>query len=185
MPRGIILFGAPGAGKTTLGRLAAEQLSYPYFDIDDYIWRRDTEIPFTKMYSREEKATRLMEAIADHNHFVMAGSMDSFHAPFDPLFELAVLVTADVQLRLDRLHRRELALFGCRILKGGDMYEEHRRFLDSAARYDTDGSPNLKTHLAWAENLPCPTLRIEGGNDLAANTARIIEEYIHCTNNIL
>ncbi len=183
MPLGIILFGAPGAGKTTLGRLVAEQLAYPYFDIDDYIWRRDTEIPFTKMYSREEKARRLMDAIAGHNHFVMAGSMDSFHAPFDPLFELAVLVTADVQIRLDRLHRREHNQFGSRILEGGDMYEEHRRFLDSAARYDSDGSPCLQTHLAWAETLPCPLLRLDGGEELSGNTARITEEYFRITHN--
>ena len=43
MPRGIIIFGPAGAGKTTLGKMVARQLDYPYFDIDDYIWRKDTE----------------------------------------------------------------------------------------------------------------------------------------------
>ena len=56
MARGIIIFGSAGSGKTTLGRMVAEQLSFPYFDIDDYIWRKDTPEPFTVMYSRAEKS---------------------------------------------------------------------------------------------------------------------------------
>ena len=66
MPRGIIIFGSAGAGKTALGKMVAQQLNYPYYDIDDYIWRKDTEKPFTVMYSRAEKADRLMEAISKH-----------------------------------------------------------------------------------------------------------------------
>ena len=39
MARGIIIFGSAGSGKTTLGKLVAKKLDFPYFDIDDYIWR--------------------------------------------------------------------------------------------------------------------------------------------------
>lgn len=42
------------------------------------------------MYLRSEKASRLMDAISQDEHFVMAGSMSSFHEAFDPLFDLAV-----------------------------------------------------------------------------------------------
>lgn len=45
MSRGIIIFGPTGSGKTTLGRLVAEKLGFPYYDIDDSIWRTDTPIP--------------------------------------------------------------------------------------------------------------------------------------------
>ena len=44
MTRGILLFGSSGSGKTTLGKKVAEALGYPYFDIDDYLWRKDTPI---------------------------------------------------------------------------------------------------------------------------------------------
>lgn len=87
---GIIIVGPAGAGKTTLGRLAARELGAGFLDIDDYIWRTDTPAPYTVMYSREEKIRRLMAAAQAAGTFVMAGSMDSFHAPFDPLFRLAV-----------------------------------------------------------------------------------------------
>ena len=43
MARGIILFGPAGSGKTTLGRLVAEALGFPLFELDRYVWRQDTE----------------------------------------------------------------------------------------------------------------------------------------------
>ena len=177
MPRGIIIFGSAGSGKTTLGRMVAERLGYPYFDIDDYIWRTDTAVPFTVMYSREEKAGRLMAAISAHEHFVMAGSMSSFHAPFDPLFDLAVHLTARAEVRVARAHERELAVYGERVLEGGDMYEEHQRFLENVTRYDTDGAPCLKTHLEWAAALPCKVLSLNGEDALDQNAERITEAY--------
>lgn len=177
-PRGIVIFGSAGSGKTTLGKLVAQKLSYPYFDIDDYIWRNDTDVPFTVMYSRKEKAGRLMNDISKYEHFVMAGSMDSFNAPFVPLFDLAVHITADAKIRVARIHKRELEEFGDRILEGGDMYEEHQRFLDSAARYDTDSSPCLKTHLDWAATLPCKVLFLNGEESLEKNADLIVKKYL-------
>lgn len=108
MPRGIIIFGSAGAGKTTLGKMVAQQLHYPYFDIDDYIWRNDIDIPFTVMYFKKKKASRLMKAISKHEHFVMAGSMDSFHASFDPLFDLAVHITVSPEVRALRLQKKNM-----------------------------------------------------------------------------
>lgn len=177
MARGILIFGSSGSGKTTLGRLVAEKLGYPYFDLDDYIWRKDTERPFLVMYSREEKISRLMEAISKDDHFVMAGSMDSFNAPFVPLFDLAVYMTASTEVRIARAHKRELEHYGERILEGGDMYEEHQRFLASSARYDTDGAPCARVHEEWAKSLPCEVIRINGEEKLDCNVRRVVEAY--------
>ena len=182
MPRGIVIFGSAGSGKTTLGKMAAQTLSFPYFDLDDYIWRKDTAEPYTVMYSREEKASRLMEAISRDEHFVMAGSMDSFHAPFDPLFELAVHLTADQDIRLARVNQRAQEQFGDRILEGGDLFQNHLRFLDSVARYDTDGSPNLKTHTEWANTLACEVLRLNGASQLTKNCDIIVKAYHRIAN---
>jgi len=43
MSKGIMIIGPSGSGKTSLGKMVADKLGYPYFDVDDYIWRRDTE----------------------------------------------------------------------------------------------------------------------------------------------
>lgn len=178
MARGIIIFGSAGSGKTTLGKMTAEKLGFPYFDIDDYIWRKDTDIPFTVMYSREEKINRLMDDISKGSHFVMAGSMDSFSAPFVPLFNLAVHVTASVPVRIDRIHKREYEIYGDRILEGGDMYREHQHFLDNAAKYDADASPSFKVHEQWAKSLPCKVIRINGDESLKDNTQIIVHTYL-------
>ena len=114
----------------------ATALGYTFVDVDEYIWRQDTEIPFSIMYPRAEKIGRLMEAISACDNFVMAGSMDSFHEYFDPFFTLVVHLHTDAQVRLKRVHNRELDLFGARILEGGDMYAEHQKFLNEIARYD-------------------------------------------------
>lgn len=178
MARGIIIFGPAGSGKTSLGKLVAKKLDFPYFDIDDYIWRKDTDKPFTVMYPREEKINRLMTDISRGTHFVMAGSMDSFNAPFVPLFDLAIHITASISNRLLRINKREYERYGDRIMEGGDMYEEHCRFLDISARYDTDGSPCMSTHSQWANSLPCKVLRINGDEELNENVAIIVQEYL-------
>lgn len=179
MKKGIMIFGPSGSGKTTLGRIVARRLGVLFVDIDDYIWRSDTEIPFSAMYSRVEKIERLMAAIAETDCFVMAGSMDSFHEHFDPFFALAVHLTAPAETRVARLHQREFEEFGARILAGGDMYEEHRRFLADAAAYDAGGgSTSFAVHDKWAESLNCPVLRLDGSRDLEKNAEIIAAEYI-------
>lgn len=183
MSRGIIIFGPAGSGKTTLGRMTAEKLGFPYFDIDDYIWRKDTERPFSVMFSREEKISRLMTDISKESHFVMAGSMDSFNAPFVPLFDLAVHILASVDTRISRIHQRELEIYGDRILEGGDMHEEHRRFLEAAAKYETEGSPCLKNHEQWAASLPCTVIRLDGERPLDENMKLIVDTYVSGVSN--
>ncbi len=112
MATGIMIMGSSGSGKTTLGNLVANELGYTFVDIDEYIWRKDTEIPFSVMYPKAEKISRLQEAISNCEHFVMAGSMDSFHEYFAPYFELVVHLHTDAQIRVKRVHERELEWFG-------------------------------------------------------------------------
>ena len=131
MATGIMIMGSSGAGKTTLGNLVANELGYTFVDIDEYIWRKDTEIPFSAMYPKVEKISRLKEAISNCEHFVMAGSMNSFHEYFDPYFELVVHLHTDAKIRVKRVHERELGWFGERVLEGGDMYEELIRPFDA------------------------------------------------------
>lgn len=55
LSKGIIIFGAPGSGQTTLGKEVARQLNFHHFDLDDYHWRWDTEIPYIIFRSEEER----------------------------------------------------------------------------------------------------------------------------------
>lgn len=178
MKKGILILGPAGSGKTTLGRMVAQELGFLFVDIDDYIWRNDTEIPYSVMYPRAERIGRLMAAISETDHFVMAGSMDSFHEHFDPFFALAVHLTAPTEVRVARVHQREYKEFGSRVLPGGDMYEAHQRFLDDVAAYDTGGgSTSLEMHMKWTESLQCPVLSLDGSEELTKNLRIIVERY--------
>gem|GEM_PF-333789 len=181
MGRGIIIFGAPGSGTTTIGKEVAKQLGFQHFDLDDYIWRFDTKIPYTISTPCEERIQLLMNDISKFPHFVMSGSMDSFNAPFVSLFDLAVYNTAPVEIRAERFRTRELARWGDRVLPGGDMYEALHQgdYLAIARQYEISGPPyaNRKMHEQWAAILPCSVLSIDGTLPVAENVALIIDQY--------
>ena len=172
-----MIAGPSGSGKSSLGKIFAEKLGFPYFYVDDYIWKKDTPEPFTQMYSKAEKISRLSGDIEPCEHFVMAGSMSSFHQAFDDKFELMVFLYAGPEIRLQRVHSRAIERFGERILEGGDLYESHRKFLESNRRYETDGSPNLNEQKKWIKNLPCAKIELNGTNSLESNAEIIVEKW--------
>ncbi len=172
-----MIAGPSGSGKSSLGKIVAEKLGFPFFDVDDYIWKKDTPEPFTQMYSKAEKISRLSGDIEPCEHFVMAGSMSSFHQAFDDKFELVVFLYAGPEIRLRRVHSRAIERFGERILEGGDLYENHRKFLESNRRYETDGSPNLCEQKEWMKNLPCIKIELDGTNSLESNAEIIVEKW--------
>ena len=174
-PSGIMIIGPAASGKTTLGRRTAELLDFPYFDVDDFIWRFDTPEPYTVMYSREEKISRLKAAIAPYEHFVMAGSMSSFHQAFDDCFSMMVFLYVDPDIRVQRANQRAIQRFGERVLEGGDMYESNQDFLRKIRLYETDGSPNLTEQKAWMKSLSCKKLELDGTEPIEKN-AQIIAE---------
>ena len=173
MPTGIMIIGPSASGKTTLGKKAAELLSLPYFDVDDFIWRFDTPELYTVMYSREEKISRLKNAIAPYEHFVMAGSMSSFHQAFDDSFSMMVFLYVEPKIRVQRANERAIQRFGERVLEGGDMYDSNQDFLKQIRKYETDGSPNLTEQKAWMESLRCKKLELDGTEPIEKN-AQII-----------
>lgn len=179
MARGIIVFGASGSGTTTLGKELARSLGFQHFDLDDYYWLWDTEVPFTVARPLEERIKKLMSDLENCPFFVMSGSLGMWSESFIPLFDLAVFVTAPAAVRVERLHSRELTRFGERILAGGDMADEHRRFLDWAGRYDAMEPPErcLTLHEQWITTLSCPVLRLDGTVAILENTKRIMEHY--------
>lgn len=182
MPRGIIIFGAMGVGDTTLGKEVAKRLNYPHIDLDDHHWRWDTEIPYTVFRSREERTDSIMQAISENPHFVMSGSMWSIRKAFEPLFDMAVFMTAPAEIRAERLRIRSVTRWGNRVLPGGDMYESndvYKDYLACAKSYDQDLCPNacIVQHEQWVQELPCPVLRVDGTKTIAENAELVVAQY--------
>lgn len=104
--------------------------------------------------------------------------LDSFHEHFDPYFELVVHLHADAQIRVKRVHERELNWFGKRVLEGGDMHEEHQKMLNGIAGYDYGvGGCTLQQHETWLEALECRVIRLDGADELDKNLHIIVEAY--------
>lgn len=177
MARGILIFGSAGAGKRTLGAAVAEKLGFAHVSTDDLFWRTEMKYPYTFMYPREVRKIALVDALWEKEHFVLSGSLDTISEHFEPMFDLVVYLTTNTHIRLKRLQAREYAKFGERILEGGDLYPMHKRYLDMAARYDSNGSPNADAHAAWANTLSCPVLRLSGDMDPQANAEIIVRAY--------
>lgn len=179
MSTGIMIIGPSGSGKTTLGKIVAQKLGYLYFDVDDYIWKQNTDSPYTQMYTREEKISRLNTDIAPYEHFVMAGSMSSFHYAFDDMFKMMVFLYVEPDIRIQRVHKRAIERFGRRVLEGGDMYESHMKFLKDNRSYEEDGSPNMREQKEWMTNMSCVKIELDGATDLESN-ADILENNKTC-----
>jgi hypothetical protein len=105
-----------------------------------------------------------MDDLTAHNAWVVSGSLCGWGDVAIPLFELVVFLSIPQDIRMARLHRREHARFGERILPGGDMYEQSQEFLAWAASYDESGLDirSRQLHEEWLGTLPCPILCFEG-----------------------
>lgn len=174
MTHGIIVFGASGSGTTTIGRELAKLIGFSHLDADDFFWQ-ETDVPFTVKRPRKERISKLLDAIKASHGFVISGSVCGWDEPVIPLLDLAVYVTTQTEVRIDRLYKREYERFGSRILEGGDMYANHRDFVEWAATYDTAGTDQRShaLHEEWITGLSCPVIRVDGGEDYR-KTAELI-----------
>jgi len=179
MSRGIIVFGASGSGTTTIGKELANIMNFKHFDLDDYFWTWDTTIPYTIPRAKAERIELLQHDISECNYFVMSGSICGWHESFLDLLDLAVFVKTPTDIRIERLHNRELKEFGDRILEGGDMHKNHIEFLSWAKTYDIANPPErcLRLHEEWANQLACPVLHINGTEDISVNVDYIIKKF--------
>lgn len=57
----IVLIGAPGCGKSTLGRLLAENLQLPFFDVDKYIEKKERK-SISDIFQNGEEYFRRIES---------------------------------------------------------------------------------------------------------------------------
>ena len=178
LQHGIIIFGAPGAGTSTIGRALAQKLGYKHFETDDFSTVADTPIPFTVSRPLKERVALLKTAITEHGSFVISGSMWDWGEPFLPLFKLAVFVTTPTDIRIARLEARELERYGSRISESGYMYENHRRFIEWAKTYDTTNPDRSRElHEQWITTLPCPVVRMDGTLPVEDIVAQVISNW--------
>lgn len=168
------IFGASGAGTTTLAGKIAAELDYFFMDTDDYFWL-PTEIPFSAKRPVSERLRLMRYDIDHHENVVLSGSLTEWGDELIPLFTLAVRVETETSKRIERLKARESARFGDRIREGGDMYKAHISFLEWASEYESGGMDmrSKAHHDEWQKKLTCRLLSLDGANDLDENFSEV------------
>lgn len=170
-PHGIIVFGANGSGKSTIAREVVNILNFKHMDIEDYHFEK-SEIPYTIERSHEDCLKLMLADIKKNRSFVISAVTGDFGGTILQMYELAVFISAPIELRIKRIEQREYAKHGERILKGGDMYEQHLKFVDFVS------SRSLSKIERWGETLVCPVIRIDGTEDCHTNAVNIAEQYL-------
>jgi len=169
-PHGILVFGANASGKKTVGRELARILNYKHMDIIEYHFEK-SEIPYTVERSREDCFNFMLADIEKYRSFVLTAVTGNFGDTIPQFYELAVHISAPLELRLERYKKRAYEQHGESVLKGGDMYEQTQKF------YDFIASRSLSGIEQWAETLTCPIVRIDGTEDWRINAANIAERF--------
>lgn len=160
----IHIFGASGSGATTLGAQLAQRLDGLHLDTDLYYWQ-DTEPPFRHKRSPDERVALIERDAQGAANWVLSGSICSWSDPLLHHFTFAVFLHLDPAIRMARIAARERDRYGARILPGGDMHEQHLKFMEWADSYDSARAPirSLDLHERWMLKLRCPIVRLDSG----------------------
>ena len=91
MKKVIYVYGASGAGASTLGRAIAESYGYRQLDTDDYFWL-PTDPPFVRSRERAERVRLLRADLDAAEKAVISGSLYDWGDCFLPEVTLGVRV---------------------------------------------------------------------------------------------
>ncbi|MEM6843724.1 MAG: AAA family ATPase [Bacteroidota bacterium] len=175
----IHLVGASGSGVTTLGQALAKELAYPYFDVDNYYWKK-TDPPFTEKQPVAHRQTSLRTDLSPHPNWILGGSLISWSDFIQDTFDLTVFLNLPPDVRIARLRRREQQRYGTVIETDPVRRRQYEDFMEWAAQYERDdfSGRSRKNHLDWLETLKCPVLKLEGDLSVADRVRRVKDELV-------
>ena len=170
MPIGIVVFGANGCGKTTLGRELARKLNIKHLDIEDYYFE-ESEIPYSKPRSKDTVIELMLVDIEKCDSFVLSAVTGDYGDKISSMYKLGVFLSVPIDIRLERVKHRSLEQYGERVLAGGDMYEQEQCFLEFVR------TRNRSIIDEWLKTLTCPILHLDGTKAISENLQLIIQKY--------
>lgn len=166
---GILLCGLNGVGKSTLGRILAERLSYQFIDNEDlYFPENDDDYPFANPRSKDEVIRLLDAKINADNHFVFAAVKGDYGEKLLAKTDCVVLIEVPKDVRLSRVKNRSIQRFGDRVLGNGDLAKKE----DAWFLFVNSRPENYVTE--WIEEIKCPIIRIDGTLPIEDNVEYLI-----------
>ncbi len=165
---GICVCGLNGSGKTTLAGALARKLDFKHMDIEDYYFL-PSEIPYSVSRTREEAERLLSSDMQNYHRFVFSAVDGNLSSEINVKYDLVIYLHAPLDVRMERVKKRELDKFGDRVLPDGDMYEQEQRFFDFVSKRNAD------TVEAWIETVSCPVIYLDGTRNIDDNVREIIQ----------
>lgn len=173
MIKRVHIFGASGAGTTTLAKALTEETGYAHFDADRYLF-----LKFPQLRKVPVREAMLEKDLKNTDKWVLSGALCGWGSGARPYLDLVVFLWAPTELRLARLHARQLQRHGDIITRpGSPEYKTHQIFMKWASGYDT-GDFNMRSRKQqerWMDGLSCPVLRLEGENAVSVNMKVILD----------
>lgn len=132
---------------------------------NDYHFEKP-EIPYTIERSHEDCLNLMLADIEKCNSFVLSAVTGDFSKKISSMM-IAVFMSAPLKTRMEHIGQREYEKYGERICEGGDMYEQHLKFVNFARLH------HLSNNDKWAETLNCPVIGMDGTKDYRQTAADI------------
>lgn len=167
---GIVVFGANGSGKTTLGRELSKALGFKHIDVEDYYFDK-SDIFYRNPRVKDNVIRLMLTDIEQYGSFVLSGVTGDYGDEILSKYKLAVLLSAPVDLRMERIRKRAVDKHGKRALPNGDMFEDRENFVKFARTRD------LSAIDKWADTLLCPIIKIDSTKPISEYLQIVINAY--------
>lgn len=154
MFNGILITGLNGCGKSTVCKLLAEKMNYFSMDVEDYYFIKD-DTPYSKFNTYEQTKKLMLDDIKKHNNFVLATVNCDWGEDIASMCKLAVVLKAPLDIRMQRIKKREYDKFGDRVLTGGDLYESQQKFHTKVLNR---GEEHIEKQMQF---ITCPVLELD------------------------
>lgn len=166
---GILICGLNGVGKSTLGRLLAKRLSYPFIDNEDlYFPKTDRRYAYLAPRGKEEVIRLLEERIEKSGDFVFAAVKGDYGEKLLARLDNIILVEVPREIRLVRVRARSAEKFGDRICAGGDLAGRENAWFTQVESRPEDYV------LRWLETVDRPVIRVDGTKPVEENAEYLV-----------
>ena len=168
---GILLCGLNGAGKSTIGRILAERMSWQFIDNEDlYFPKEDASYLFSNPRSKEEVIHLLEEKIEEDDRFVFAAVKGDYGEKLLTKLDYVVLIEVPKETRMERVKMRSARKFGDRIQEQGDLADTENAWFSVV----NSRPENFVTE--WLESVPCPVICIDGTAPVEENVDYLLRK---------